>query len=71
MSDLFPETIQSTKRRPPRVLMHVLDAGDHCGEHEGEVIAVMRCKKCGHKNDDLVFRSVTEAKAGIPCPKCN
>ena len=72
MTDLFPETIpQPAKRRPPRVLMHVVDAGDNCGEHDGEVIAVMRCKKCGHETDWTAFKNATEAKKGIPCPKCN
>lgn len=72
MTDLFPDLIPTRPtRRQPRVLMHVLDAGDHCGEHDGEVIAVMRCKKCGHETDWTVFRNVTEAKSGVPCPKRN
>lgn len=71
MTDLFPDTIQSTKRKPPRVLMHVVDAGDHFGEHEGAVIAVMQCNRCKHQTYWTVFKNVTEAKKGIPCPKCN
>lgn len=69
MTDLFPKP----PRRKPRVLMHVSDGGDSSVE--------LRCAKCGHEerfscrpkenrfgDEDL---TVTEAKRGVPCPKCN
>lgn len=70
-ADLFEEV---RPRRKPRVMMHVVDAGcapggDLHGDHDG--IAVFECRKCGHKTDWLGFRTVTEAKAGLPCPNCN
>lgn len=63
-------------RQPARVLMHVWDAG--------EPGCVFKCTACDFESDwipvwareDQVPRpagvlSLTEAKAGIPCPKCN
>ncbi|WP_374584427.1 hypothetical protein [Ideonella dechloratans] len=31
----------------------------------------MRCAKCGAETGWLVFDTVTEAKRGIPCERCN
>lgn len=57
--------------RPPRrmrgQLMHVSDAG--CGE--GKPVVRMRCAKCGYGSDWYKFDTVTEAKRGLPCPRCN
>jgi len=57
--------------RPPRQmrgrLMHVCDAGP--GEGRGCVV-MMRCQRCGHQSGWLLFDTVTEAKRGLPCPKC-
>lgn len=64
IADLFPETLV---KKPRRKLMHVSDAY----EDEGAPICQMRCLKCGQETDWLEFSSVTEAKRGIPCPKCN
>lgn len=47
-------------------LMHVCDAG--CGD--SAPIAQLQCQKCGHRSGWLKFDTVTEAKRGLPCPKC-
>lgn len=58
-------------RAKPRVLMHVIDAGEcgpGCDEHTADVR--LQCRMCGYATDwtrMLVF----EAKRGVPCPKCN
>jgi len=62
---LFPECARP--RRSPRVLMHVIDAGDD----EGGLIAQFECKRCGFASDWLHVDTVTEAKRGLPCPRCN
>ena len=70
--DLFPDT--KPPRRKPRVLMHVSDSTDcQCGASEdlGKPMCVMTCMKCNAITDWLIFETVTEAKAGIPCPTCN
>lgn len=65
IDDLFPETVPA--RSKPRVLMHVSDAaGDG-----GKTICRMQCRKCEAETEWLEFRSVSEAKRGIPCPPCN
>lgn len=62
--DLFPETKPPKPLRArPRVLMHVIDAGD--------CIARYRCAKCGTESGWQPFATVTEAKRGIPCEACN
>lgn len=71
---LFPELVPP--RRAPRVLMRVADAGPPG--------AVFECAKCGHRTDWLRVwyagsenpreegeMTMSEAKRGIPCPKCN
>lgn len=55
---LFP-----AERRPPRVLMHVMDAGD--------VGVQFRCARCGHETGWISGLTVTKAKRGLPCPDCN
>jgi hypothetical protein len=62
---LFPKP--AIKRR---VLMHVSDAGgaDH---GEGAVIVTFRCGKCSYETEWLKCDTVTEAKRGLPCPRCN
>jgi len=70
--DLFPETLPIRPR--PRVLMHVSDAGDSSElSASGRVkpMCQMRCAKCGAETGWLVFDTVTEAKRGIPCERCN
>lgn len=51
-------------RRARRHLMHVADAGDRCIR--------FHCPRCEHDSGWLEWDNrVTEAKRGIPCPKCN
>jgi DNA-directed RNA polymerase subunit RPC12/RpoP len=57
------ELLQKPPRRSPRVLMHVCDAGDD--------VVQFRCSTCGCRSKWLTGMSVTEAKRGLPCPKCN
>ena len=58
------------KRAKPRVMMHVVDAGQ--GEcYGGSHIVVMQCGRCGHKTDWFQVNTTTEGKRGKPCPKCN
>lgn len=59
--DLFPCT--KPPRAKPRVLMHVIDAGDQ--------IAKFKCASCGAESEWLPFSTITEAKRGIPCEACN
>ncbi len=63
--DLF--TGKPRPRRKPRVLMHVVDAG----QEGGRPVCQMRCARCGLESDWLLFDTVTEAKRGIPCDNCN
>lgn len=57
--------------KPPRrmrgQLMHVCDAGPGEGPR---CVVQMRCRRCGYVSDWLQFDTVTEAKRGLPCPKC-
>jgi len=65
-TNLFP----SAPRRPRRVLMHVVDAGEWYGGN-GKGIQ-FSCQTCGHDTGWIKdTRTVTENKRGIPCPKCN
>lgn len=59
-------------RKPRQWLMHVIDAGNDCCVSEpGEQLVRYGCQRCGHETDWVTARNVTEAKRGIPCPKCN
>ena len=62
MADLFP----SAPRRPRRVLMRVVDAGDCISANSVH----LRCPRCGHDDGWSHGMTVTEAKRQ-PCPKCN
>lgn len=53
--------------RPHVWRMHVIDAG----YASGGLIAELKCARCGHQTGWLTFQTVTEAKRGLPCPKCN
>lgn len=75
MHDLFGE-VKPYHRMPQkrRVLMHVFDAGDcHTGAADdlGKPMCRMKCSHCGTETDWLVFDTVSEAKRGIPCERCN
>lgn len=67
---LFDVETKPRPRAKPRVLMHVVDAGDcgGCGEHESDVR--MKCRKCGRETD-WTRMLVSVAKRGVPCPCCN
>jgi hypothetical protein len=72
--DLFGEVKPYRLRCQRRVLMHVIDAGDcHDGAAEdlGKPMCRMKCARCGTETDWLIFNTVTEAKRGVPCGKCN
>lgn len=69
-AELF-EIPQRAHRKVARVLMHVIDAGDSGCDDGHAGIALFRCGKCSHQTDWTGFRTITEAKRGIPCPKCN
>lgn len=53
-------------RRMRRVMMHVIDAG---GDEDGD-FARFECRRCG-LTDWIAYRTVSEAKRGVPCPECN
>lgn len=61
-ADMF----EKPPRQKPRKLMHVCDAG-----HEGGHIAQFKCARCGYKSEWYDVENPTEAKHGLPCPKCN
>lgn len=72
--DLFGEIKPYRLRCQRRVLMHVIDTGDcHTGAAEdlGKPMCRMKCARCGTETDWLIFDTVTEAKRGVPCGKCN
>lgn len=49
--------------------MHVADVS-HDDFDDGLATVRMNCARCGYESDWLAL-SVTTAKRGIPCPKCN
>lgn len=61
------DLIGKPKRKSPRVLMRVCDAG--CGD--SRPIVQFRCAKCDYQSGWFTFDTVAEAKRGLPCPKCN
>lgn len=63
------ELFEKPARAKPRVLMHVIDAGDN--ERGDKQLARLRCGKCGSETEWLEFDSVTAAKRGLPCEACN
>lgn len=58
MLDLFGEK----PRRPRRVLMHVIDAGDNCGDEHFDVVCKFGCSTCGTETDWLQVENVTAAR---------
>ena len=61
------ELLEKPPRRMRGQLMHVCDAGE-CFE---DIICCFRCRKCQYESRWLKVASVTEAKRGLPCPRCN
>ena len=54
-------------------LMHVSDAGyGGCSDSGRSAVNVtLTCRKCDYQSEWLRFDTVTEAKRGLPCPRCN
>lgn len=50
----------------PRVLMHLIDAGNI----EGERAARFSCRKCGYETGWMPA-GLTEQRRGVPCENCN
>ena len=59
--------VEPKPRAAPRKLMHVNDAGPF-GEDEDMVRFL--CRLCGYHSDWMTMKP-SEAKRGIPCPRCN
>lgn len=47
--------------------MHVCDAGTG----ETKQIVQFQCRKCSYQSGWYEVDTVTEAKRGLPCPRCN
>lgn len=64
-NDLFENTESQKPKSPkPRVMAHVDDAGIGCFD--------FKCQKCGWESGWLFSdMSISQAKRGIPCEKCN
>lgn len=62
------ELFEKPPRRPRRVMMHVYDAGHIDGF--GEAVR-FKCTRCPYVSDWIKARTLTEDRAGEPCPKCN
>lgn len=60
------ELLEKPHRKMRGQLMHVCDAG----YEEENPIVQMQCAKCGFQSGWFQFDTVTEAKRGLPCPKC-
>lgn len=53
------------------VMMHVSDVDCSCGGPDGPVFVELKCDKCGLDGGRWKFITVTEARRGLPCPKCS
>ena len=61
------DIITKVKRKPPRVMAKLVDAGGH-----DEPLAQYVCKKCGWDSGWISEpRCTTAVLAGIPCENCN
>lgn len=58
---------EQAPRRKPRVMMHVVDAG----EGFDRPLVELQCRRCGHNTGWVPMRTVSEDRRGRPCPKCN
>jgi hypothetical protein len=63
-SSLFPK--EPPKKRVWR--MRVSDAGGCDG---GGVLVTFQCSRCEYESSWYRFDTVTKAKRGLPCPRCN
>ncbi len=68
-----PEELPRPPRQKPRRLMHIDDVGGNgCDGLEGsEVMVTFRCDKCRFVSEWIICDNPTEAKRGVPCPRCN
>jgi len=66
MADLFPDA----PRRPRRVLMRVVDAGDHGCVTTFRYFVHLQCPRCGH-DDGWSEHHTKRETLSQPCPKCN
>lgn len=63
------EMFDKPPRKSPRVMMIVVNAGNHWQGGRG---IEFECRKCAHNTGYIVdTRTVTENKRGMPCPVCN
>jgi hypothetical protein len=62
------ELLAKPPRKRRRVLMHLIDAGNLPNGGKG---VHFKCGRCGHDGGWWQVDTVTEAKRGEPCPKCN
>lgn len=69
MSGRQGELLEKPKRRTRGQLMHVSDAG-YGGSARG-VNVQFQCANCEYISGWMKCETVTEAKRGLPCPKCN
>lgn len=60
------ELLEKPPRRMRGQLMHVCDA-----RHDAVATVELSCIKCSYRTRWIEFETVTEAKRGLPCPKCN
>ena len=60
------ELFDKPNRRPRRRLMHVTDV-----RNDAYCVVEMSCSKCGYQSGWIACRTITEAKCGLPCPRCN
>lgn len=59
------ELLEKPPRKMRGQLMYVCDA-----RHDAVATVELQCPKCHHRTGWIEFRTVTEAKRGLPCPKC-
>lgn len=60
--------LEAPARSAPRKLMHVFDAG--CNGPGPGFNARFRCSRCNHLSEWMPIGQ-SEARRGIPCPKCS
>ena len=65
-ADMFPAP--GLRKPRSKANMRPMDGGP--GNGSG-VIALMQCPKCEHDGGWWDFDSYSEARRGVPCPKCN
>ena len=65
-NDLFGDR---PKRRPARIMMHAIDAGQSISGHSA---AHFKCEKCGHDAGWIeIPPTATAIRRGWACPQCN